>query len=89
MLIALRDFKFKDRVLILTAAIGAPMLAILATFSTLGWMGIPFNGVMSIAPFLILGIGVDDAFLLLHSWRGIAKEKVSSYFCRILNLYFH
>jgi patched domain-containing protein len=41
----------------------------MVTFALLGWFGIQFNAIMSIMPFLVLGIGVDNAFLLLHSWR--------------------
>uniref|UniRef100_A0A1I7SVM0 SSD domain-containing protein n=1 Tax=Bursaphelenchus xylophilus TaxID=6326 RepID=A0A1I7SVM0_BURXY len=74
MLISLRDFHLKDALVLLTAAISTPLLATLTTFSIIGWSGMPFNGVMSIAPFLILGIGVDDAFLLLHSWRDALKH---------------
>jgi predicted RND superfamily exporter protein len=50
-------------------ALLSPSLAIAVTFALLGWFGIQFSAIMSIMPFLVLGIGVDNAFLLLHSWK--------------------
>lgn len=41
------------------------MLAMSCTFALLGWAGVRFNSMMSISPFLVLGVGVDDAFLLV------------------------
>jgi predicted RND superfamily exporter protein len=35
------------------------MLAMAATFAILGWLGVRFNSMMSISPFLVLGIGVS------------------------------
>jgi predicted RND superfamily exporter protein len=73
--IQLRDFSWRQSIILTVAAVGSPMVAMFATFSLLGWMGVQFNSIMSISPFLILGIGVDDAFLLLHGWRKYSSSK--------------
>ncbi|CAG0901201.1 unnamed protein product, partial [Darwinula stevensoni] len=56
-----------------------PMLAIMgvvsAAIATLASMGfliyiqIPFIGLNKVAPFLILGIGLDDTFVIVGAWR--------------------
>ncbi|KAE9420906.1 hypothetical protein Angca_003994, partial [Angiostrongylus cantonensis] len=59
---------FGSKILII-GAIGVPATAVATCFAILGWIKFPFNSIMCITPFLVMGIGVDDAFLLLHSWR--------------------
>uniref|UniRef100_A0A914GVP8 SSD domain-containing protein n=2 Tax=Globodera TaxID=31242 RepID=A0A914GVP8_GLORO len=44
-------------------------LSLAATFGLTFYAGLPFNPVSSTMPFLILAVGVDDAFLLLGAWR--------------------
>ncbi|VDM55804.1 unnamed protein product [Angiostrongylus costaricensis] len=94
--------------ILIVGAIGVPATAVATCFAILGWIKFPFNSIMCITPFLVMGIGqyfykkmrcrvtceseafifpvhlwaleiypkrlktlarVDDAFLLLHSWR--------------------
>uniref|UniRef100_A0A9J2PWF6 SSD domain-containing protein n=1 Tax=Ascaris lumbricoides TaxID=6252 RepID=A0A9J2PWF6_ASCLU len=62
-------YLYGDQVVLITFAIASPLLAALSSFAVAGWLGIPYNSIMSFTPILVLGIGVDDAFLLLHSWR--------------------
>lgn len=45
----------------------SPFLAMATAFGLIGWSGIQFNSVMVVTPFLVLGVGVDDAFLMVSS----------------------
>ncbi|TKR82013.1 hypothetical protein L596_015797 [Steinernema carpocapsae] len=45
------------------------ILSLICTFGITFYFGLPFNPVSSTMPFLILAVGVDDAFLLLGAWR--------------------
>uniref|UniRef100_A0A158PAQ0 SSD domain-containing protein n=1 Tax=Angiostrongylus cantonensis TaxID=6313 RepID=A0A158PAQ0_ANGCA len=60
---------FGSKQILIIGAIGVPATAVATCFAILGWIKFPFNSIMCITPFLVMGIGVDDAFLLLHSWR--------------------
>ncbi len=48
------------------------MSAILASFAAFGlcmYIGVDFIGINLAAPFLMLGIGIDDTFVILAAWR--------------------
>uniref|UniRef100_A0A8R1HR87 SSD domain-containing protein n=1 Tax=Caenorhabditis japonica TaxID=281687 RepID=A0A8R1HR87_CAEJA len=79
LMITFMAFTFNDltlfsKCMLILGAIGSPLAATGACFAILGWLGHPFNSIMCITPFLILGIGVDDAFLLLNCWRREDKK---------------
>uniref|UniRef100_A0A183FXL1 SSD domain-containing protein n=1 Tax=Heligmosomoides polygyrus TaxID=6339 RepID=A0A183FXL1_HELPZ len=80
MAIAFSHISLRSQPLLILGAIGSPALATAACFAILGWVDFPLNSIMCITPFLVMGIGVDDAFLLLHSWRNHgnlpAKERM-------------
>ncbi|KAM8980880.1 patched domain-containing protein 3 [Sarcophilus harrisii] len=44
-------------------------LAVLSSFGLLLHCGIPFVVTVSNAPFLILGVGVDDTFIMISAWQ--------------------
>ncbi|XP_022093267.1 patched domain-containing protein 3-like [Acanthaster planci] len=44
-------------------------LAVLSTFGLMSYVGIPYINVVGSSPFLILGIGLDDMFIMLAAWR--------------------
>ncbi|CAD5219888.1 unnamed protein product [Bursaphelenchus okinawaensis] len=45
------------------------VLGLVATFGMTFYFKLPFNPISSTMPFLILAVGVDDAFLMLGAWR--------------------
>uniref|UniRef100_A0A1I8ARW9 SSD domain-containing protein n=1 Tax=Steinernema glaseri TaxID=37863 RepID=A0A1I8ARW9_9BILA len=53
---------------VVAAAVLSPFLAAAASFGILTWLGFRMYSIMCVTPFLVLGIGVDDAFILVHSW---------------------
>ncbi|XP_071145465.1 patched domain-containing protein 3-like [Mytilus edulis] len=60
----------------------ATALAILGAFGLCGALGITYVNMVGIMPFLILGIGVDDMFILLSGLtdaplRGTVEERIS------------
>ncbi|VDO85546.1 unnamed protein product [Heligmosomoides polygyrus] len=54
---------------LVTVTLITPFLATVAAFGLLSWLKYPIYSMQCVTPFLVLGIGVDDAFILIHRWR--------------------
>ncbi|XP_052409849.1 patched domain-containing protein 3 [Carassius gibelio] len=50
-------------------------LAVLASFGLLLFSGVPFAMTVATAPFLILGVGVDDMFIMISCWQKTEVDK--------------
>ncbi|KAL4002759.1 Patched family protein [Acanthocheilonema viteae] len=50
------------------ATIFSPLLAASSSFGIISWLRLPIYSMMCITPFLVLGIGVDDAFIMIQAW---------------------
>ncbi|KAL3117849.1 hypothetical protein niasHT_001440 [Heterodera trifolii] len=67
---------------VVSVAILCPLLSSLAAFGLCTWMGNPLYTIMCVTPFLIAGVGVDDAFIMLQSWQhhraiGCPRQRLS------------
>ena len=58
--------KFKSHVLLSLAGILAVTFGIGAGFGLVLLLGKPYVGFIGVLPFLVLGIGIDDMFIILH-----------------------
>ncbi|XP_036376039.1 patched domain-containing protein 3-like [Megalops cyprinoides] len=44
-------------------------LAVLSSFGMMLYIGVPFAMTVANAPFLILGVGIDDMFIMISAWQ--------------------
>ncbi|RCN29092.1 patched family protein [Ancylostoma caninum] len=54
---------------LVTVTLITPFLATISAFGLLSWLKYPIYSMQCVTPFLVLGIGVDDAFILIHRWK--------------------
>ncbi|KAG7455215.1 hypothetical protein MATL_G00254230 [Megalops atlanticus] len=59
----------RNKVWVATVGVLSAGLAVLSSFGLLLHCGIPFSMTAASSPFLILGIGVDDMFILISCWQ--------------------
>uniref|UniRef100_A0A1I8AUF8 SSD domain-containing protein n=1 Tax=Steinernema glaseri TaxID=37863 RepID=A0A1I8AUF8_9BILA len=65
---------FTGKILIVAGIVASPLLAVLTTFGIMGFFHIELYPIQMVIPFLILAIGVDDAFLMVHAWNRLSSE---------------
>ncbi|XP_062377856.1 patched domain-containing protein 3-like [Sardina pilchardus] len=65
----------RNKVWVATFGVLSAGLAVLSSFGLLLFCGMPFVMTVATAPFLILGIGVDDMFIMISCWQ---KTKVKT-----------
>ncbi|KAM3728002.1 Patched-related protein [Dirofilaria immitis] len=65
------------KVLVAFGSILCPILSITSSYGIISLLGIRINSLMMVMPFLIMGIGVDDAFLMIHPWQRLALHTSS------------
>uniref|UniRef100_A0A8C5TDL9 SSD domain-containing protein n=1 Tax=Malurus cyaneus samueli TaxID=2593467 RepID=A0A8C5TDL9_9PASS len=53
-------------------------LAVLSSFGLMLFCGVPFVVTVANAPFLILGVGVDDMFIMIAAWEQSLRKKEKS-----------
>ncbi|CAD5220555.1 unnamed protein product [Bursaphelenchus xylophilus] len=54
--------------IVVFASVLCPFLGCVAAFGLCTLLGFPTYTIMCVVPFLVQGVGVDDAFLILQSW---------------------
>ncbi|XP_075684384.1 patched domain-containing protein 3-like [Rhinoderma darwinii] len=65
----------RNKIWLTTIGVISPGLAILTSFGLLLLCGVPFSRTVANAPFLILGVGVDNMFIIISCWQ---QTKVTS-----------
>uniref|UniRef100_A0A158P8C5 SSD domain-containing protein n=1 Tax=Angiostrongylus cantonensis TaxID=6313 RepID=A0A158P8C5_ANGCA len=67
-------FRFGHSVCMGFLGIAGPLMAVGTTFCLLFLFGIPFNSITLVMPFLIIGVGSDDVFIIIHAMRKTNKK---------------
>ncbi|CAM4652603.1 unnamed protein product [Leuciscus chuanchicus] len=65
----------RTKVWVATFGVVSAGMAVLASFGLLLFCGMPFAMTVATAPFLILGVGVDDMFIMISCWQKTEVHK--------------
>ncbi|KAI6185612.1 SSD domain-containing protein [Aphelenchoides besseyi] len=57
------------------AGLLCPLFAIVSAFGLLLWLGVLYNAIVNVSPFIIVCIGIDDAFLMTAAWHRTNPEQ--------------
>ncbi|VDK17609.1 unnamed protein product [Anisakis simplex] len=60
---------YRSQIIESVMAVLSPSMALITTAGCLWGIGVPFSNILTAVPFLVITIGVDDAFLILAAWR--------------------
>lgn len=52
-----------------------PFMACGTALGALFFIGIRFGSILCVTPFLVLAIGVDDAYLMNHAWQRVTQHR--------------
>ncbi|XP_044897575.1 uncharacterized protein LOC101093758 isoform X3 [Felis catus] len=71
-----------------TLGVISAALAVVSGFGLMLYMGVPFVIIVANSPFLILGFGVDDMFIMISAWQetslmGNIKQRLSSVYSKV------
>ena len=69
---------FKNQLFQLSLALVACICPFMACGTGLGGLfliGVRFGSVLAVTPFLVLSIGVDDAYLMIHAWQRVTQKR--------------
>ena len=64
----------QQRPMLTTFGTSSVVLAVFASYGICSYLGISYNPVNSILPLLLLGLGVDDMFIIVSIWDSIKKD---------------
>lgn len=67
--------RIHSRGLLGLAAVANVILSMVAGFGICMALGLPFVALVNLLPFLLLGIGVDDAFILVNGIEAVKRER--------------
>jgi hypothetical protein len=58
----------RSRVLLSLCSIGSVVLALASAFGLCGFLGVKFNIISQMIMFILLGVGIDDMFIIVGCW---------------------
>lgn len=67
-------FQFVHSIFMAFLGVAGPLMAVGTTFCMLFLLGFPFNSITFVMPFLIIGVGCDDVFIIIHAMRKTNKK---------------
>ncbi|KAM6174055.1 LOW QUALITY PROTEIN: patched domain-containing protein 3-like [Erethizon dorsatum] len=59
----------RNKVLVAILGVSSAVLAVVSSFGLMLLIGVPFVIIVKNSPFLILGVGVDDMFIMISAWQ--------------------
>ncbi|BFY99481.1 hypothetical protein BsWGS_02520 [Bradybaena similaris] len=67
----------EQKIYLSLAGMGCVGLAILAAYGLATSFGVMYSPIQNVMPFLLLGIGVDDMFVVIETWKNLSPEEAS------------
>ena len=65
----------EQRVWLAVAGIAAVMMGVITSFGIAAYLGIFYSEMNQLLPFLMLGVGVDDMFVITKAFNNLHKEE--------------
>ncbi|VDN95337.1 unnamed protein product [Brugia pahangi] len=62
------------KVFLAVMACATPLLACSTALAILFLCGMRFSSILCVIPFLVLSIGIDSSYLMIHEWQRVTKE---------------